>query len=70
MAHPHRMAAAVPGIEIADDGDPRRVRCPNRKSHAADAVDRHGLGAETVGQLEMPAFVEQVQVDIAEQQSE
>ncbi len=58
MPQAHRMATAVPGIEIADDRDTRGIRRPHRKSHPGDAVDRHKLRAEGLGHLEMAAFVE------------
>ena len=66
MAQPHRMAPRVPGVEIADDRDAARVRRPDGKARAAHAVDRHRIGAERFGELEVPPFVEQVQVEVAE----
>ena len=34
------------------------------------AVDRDDVGAERLGQLEMPPFVEQVQIELAQQRAE
>ena len=66
VAQPHRMAPRVPGVEIADDGDALGIRRPDRKARSAHAVDRRHIGAERFGELEVPPFVEQVQVELAE----
>src|SRR5258705_12118438 len=70
VAQPHRMTARIPRIEIADDRDPARVRRPHRKASAAYAVNRHHIGAERLGELEVPSLVEQMQVDIAKRWTE
>jgi hypothetical protein len=64
------MACAVPGVEIADDRDAFGVRRPDCKPDASGVIDLHDLRAERVSELEVPSFVEQMQVDIAEQQPE
>ena len=70
VAHAHRMAPGIPGIEIADDCDPPRIGCPYRKTHARYAIDRHRLGAECAGKLEVTPLVEQMQVELAEKRAE
>jgi len=65
VAYAHGMPAAVPGIEIADDGDPTGVRRPDGETHAIDAVDGHTLGAEAAHQFEVPPLVEQMKVEVA-----
>ena len=70
MADAHGMAARVPGVEIADHRDAARVRRPDGEAHAGNAVDGHRLGAERIGEPEMAAFVEQMQVEVAEQRPE
>src|ERR1700741_5054369 len=70
VAYAHGMAAPSPGIEIADDGAAFGIRRPHRKTDAADAVDGESLRSQTARQFEMPAFVEKVQIDIADQQPE
>jgi hypothetical protein len=50
--------------------DTARAFGAHGKAHAGDTVDCHHVGAEVRRQFEMPAFVEQVQVEIAELWSE
>ncbi len=69
-SEPHRMAARVPAVEVADDRHRTRVRRPDGEAHAAHAVDRHDAGAKMLGELEMPPFVEQVEVKLAQQRAE
>jgi hypothetical protein len=45
-AHRHRMIAAVPMIEGADDADALRVRRPHGEADAGHAVDRQRVRAE------------------------
>ncbi len=70
MARAHRMAALVPGVEIAHHRHRARVRRPHREAHAGDALDRHRPRPKRERQLEMPALVEQMQVEGAEQHAE
>ena len=70
VAHAHRVPAAIPGIEIADDRHARGIRRPDGEAYAGDAVDRNDLGAEAVRQVEVPPLVEQMKIQLAEQQSE
>ena len=43
-AVPHRVAAAVPVVEVADHADPLGVRGPDGEVDAPDAVDARGRG--------------------------
>ena len=70
IAQPHRVAPRIPGVEVANDRDRARIRRPDGKPHAVHAVDRHDAGAKVRRQLEMPPFVEQVQIELAEQRAE
>ncbi len=64
------MAARVPRIEVADHRDALGVGRPHREAHARDALDRHDIGAERLGQLEVPSFVEQMQIELTQQWAE
>jgi hypothetical protein len=64
------MAPRVPGIEIADHRDALGVGRPDREAHARHAVDGRHVGAQRIGQMEMAALVEQVQVEFAQHRSE
>ena len=71
VTQPHRMAAPVPGVEVADDGDARAHSAPRRRSarRRRRPIVMH-IGAERLGELEVAAFAEEVQVDVAEQRAE
>ena len=64
------MATRIPRIEIADHRHALGVGRPHREAHALHAVDRDEVGAQCLGQLEMPAFIEQVQIELAQQRAE
>ncbi len=64
------MTPRVPGVEVADHGDAAGVGGPHGKAHACNTLEDHGVGAKDLGQREMTAFVEQMQVEIAEQRPE
>ena len=49
----HRVAAAVPAVEVADDRDPRRVRRPDHEAVAMDALHGHRVGAQLLVELEV-----------------
>ena len=66
----HRVTAAVPIVEIANDGNPLRIRCPNRKPDAVDAVHLHRVRAEFLVKPPVRAFSHQVNVDFAEDRTE
>ena len=50
---PHRVAAAIPHVEVADDGDALGIRRPDGEVHAGHAVDRAQVGAELLVALPM-----------------
>ena len=70
VALSHLAAAAVPAVEIADDGAARRVRRPEREQHAVDAFVLGQLGAESPVELTMRAFAQEVVVDGTERRTE
>ena len=63
-AHLHDMAAAVPSIEVADDADALRIRCPYDKSNAGNAFHIHRMCTELVVQLQVIALAEQIEVEL------
>ncbi len=65
VTDPHGMAPCIPGVEVAYDRNRPGVGGPDRESHPGHAVDSHGARAEGERQLEMPAFVEQEEVEVA-----
>ena len=69
-AQPHRIPPRIPGVEITDHGDGARIRRPDGEAHTGDAIDRRHVGAKMRRQFEMPAFVEQMQIEFAQQRPE
>jgi hypothetical protein len=67
VPQPHRVAAAVPTVEIADHRNAPRVGRPDGKAHARHAVDQHRVGAEARREIPVLPFGEQVDVELAEQ---
>ena len=67
---PHRVAPRVPDVEVAHHRHRARIRRPHREPHAVHPVDRGDARSQVRGELEMPALVEQVQIELAEQRSE
>ena len=61
------MPAAVPIVEVADDAHAGGVRRPNGEVHAVDAVDLPQLGPKPVVTLPVPAFAQQVAVEVGQQ---
>ena len=53
LPQPHRMAAAVPGIEIADHGDPLGIGRPDGEMHAAGAFMVDEMRTQLVEQAQM-----------------
>ena len=53
MAQPHGVAASVPAIEIADDGDSARIGRPDGEANAWRIADPHFARAEQIGELGM-----------------
>ena len=66
----HRVAAAVPVVEVADHADPPGIRRPHGEADALDAVDLDQLRAEPLVDLEMRALRQQMHVDVAEDRRE
>ena len=69
-AVPHRMAAAVPVVEGADDRNPPGVGRPDREVHARGALMRHQMRAELVEQAQMRALGNVVVVHRSEHRAE
>ena len=69
-AHAHGVAPSVPEIEVADDADALRIRRPHHESHALDAVQHQGMGAELVVEAQVIAFAEEIQVEIGQNRRE
>src|SRR5690348_6926299 len=66
----HRMAAAVPLVELTHDADAARVRRPHGEDDAVDTVDGCFVRAEAAVELEMVAFGDEVEVHRAEKRRE
>ena len=64
------MNAAVPGVEVADDGDALRIRRPDGEVHTAHAAERHRVRAQPVVHFAQRALAEQVQVVIGDDAAE
>ncbi len=62
----HRVAATIPGIEIADDAHARGVRRPDGEVHPFDAADVAQVCPQLVITLPVPPFVQQVQIIVGE----
>ena len=69
-AQTHRVSPRIPRVEITNDGDSARIRCPDGKPHTLNAIDCHDAGAKVRRQFKMPPFVEQVQIEVAKQRTE
>ncbi len=61
----HRVAARIPGIEVADHADARGIRGPHGEVDPLHAIDRTQLGAELVVAVPMLPLAEQVEVEVA-----
>ena len=70
----HRVAAAVPAVEVAGHPHAAGVRRPDRErragDHAARCVVAAHVRAEHLPQLLVPALADQVQVELAERRQE
>ena len=66
VALAHRVAASVPAVEVAHDGDALRVRRPDGEAHAGHALHLRRVRAQGVAEIEVAALGEQVDVQIAE----
>ena len=66
----HRVHAAVPAVEIADDADPPGVGRPDGEGAAAHAADLLEVRAELVVEAVVIALGEEVQVEFAQDRPE
>ena len=66
----HLTAPAVPSIELADDGNARRIGRPHRKQHAVDAFVTDELGAKPAVELAMRTLSRQIVVERAQRRPE
>ena len=46
VAQPHRVASPVPGVEVADDGNPPRIWRPHGKAHPRYPIDHQRMRAK------------------------
>src|SRR5271165_5513897 len=63
-ARPHRMASAVPLVEVADDADALGIRRPHRKTDAFSTRMLDHARAELLIEPEVRAFTEEMQIKI------
>src|SRR5208337_692359 len=63
-ARPHRMAAAVPMVEVADDAESLGIRSPHRKTDAPNTRMLDHARAELLIEPEVGAFTEEMQIKI------
>jgi hypothetical protein len=61
------VAGGVPAVEVADDGDGGGVGGPDGEVGAVAAVDGEEVGAELVVEIEVVAFLEEVDVGVGEE---
>ena len=59
----HLAAPAVPPVEVADDGNTRRVRRPDGEQDAVDTLVADELGAKPPVELAMRSFPHQIVVE-------
>ena len=67
---PHRMNAAVPDVEVTDDTDAVRVRCPDREGHSRNSADLREMGPHAVVEVTMISLTEEVEILFAEDGAE
>src|ERR1700730_5293219 len=70
VAKAHAVAARVPSVEVAAHRNAACVRGPDRKARAGYPLHRHGIRAERLREVKVSSFVEQMQVDVAQQRPE
>src|SRR5205085_4884677 len=66
----HRVEAAVPAVEVADDAHGRGVGRPDRERGAADSLDLTDVCAQLPVQLLVPPLGDEVQVELADRRQE
>src|SRR5262245_62023404 len=62
----HRMAAAVPEIEIAHHADTRSIRRPDGKACSSNPFALFGMGSQDAIDTVVITFAEQMQIEIAQ----
>jgi hypothetical protein len=62
----HGVAATVPGVEIADDGDARGVWRPDGEMHPGNALVNDRVRTEAVVEIDLRSFAQQPVVDGAQ----
>src|SRR5262249_61080620 len=63
---PHRMHAAVPQVEVADDADAFGVGRPDGEVHAVGLADAHQVRAELLVDTRMAALCGQAEVGLGD----
>ena len=63
---PHRVDAAVPPVEVADDADAIGVRRPDREVHAGRRADGDAMRAELLERAVVRPLAEQVQIEVGQ----
>ena len=66
----HRVHAAVPMVEIADDGDALRVGRPHRERRAPDPADVDDMAPQLLVLRQVAPFGEEMDVEVGEDRSE
>ena len=67
---PHRMDALIPTVEITDDADSPRIGRPDREGDARDTLHRAQMCAEPLIEIEVAAFANQVEIEVAEERGQ
>ena len=62
----HGVCAGLPVIEITDDTDSPGIGGPDRKTHTFGAFMGHGMCAKHIIDMPVPAFGQQVEVELAQ----
>ncbi len=69
-ARAHRVAAAVPGVEVADHRDAAGIRRPDGEANAIDIADGHRMRAEKGVGPQVRALAEEVKIGVGDQRTE
>ena len=64
------MCAPVPTVEIPDHTDPLGIRRPGGKPDTANAVHTDQVRAQDIVDMQVAAFLEQVQVEVGDLRGE
>ena len=69
LAQTHRVAAAVPVVELPDHRHPAGVRRPDGKARPGDAIHGVGMGSQRLVGPQMGSFGEQPDVQLLQQRA-